>query len=70
MCLVVAGCLFVAVGRGKYFSNIVADPDRYLHRRDGLREWLAKERADGMRFFLVTNSHVGYGGFLLRHVFG
>jgi hypothetical protein len=24
----------------------------------------------GMRFFLVTNSHVGYGTFLLKHVFG
>lgn len=58
------------IGRGLYFPSLLAEPDKYLYPRVEVKAWLKEQQRVGRRFFLATNSHVGYGTFLLRHCFG
>ncbi|EDQ88001.1 uncharacterized protein MONBRDRAFT_33035 [Monosiga brevicollis MX1] len=57
---------------GYFFPALRQDPARYLHKfSSDLRRWLYDLRhRDGVKLFLLTNSHIDYVHFLLSHAYG
>ena len=56
----------VGLCKGKYFPNILRDPNRFIRHRPAVVAYLQKLRLKGKKLFLCTNSNFDYSNFLLR----
>eukprot|EP00045_Choanoeca_perplexa_P008751 m.82203 g.82203 ORF g.82203 m.82203 type:complete len:478 (+) comp14607_c0_seq1:40-1473(+) len=56
---------------GHYFPALKADPARYVHPISSVvKDWLAALRHDGVKLFILTNSHADYTKLLMDFAFG
>eukprot|EP00928_Gymnodinium_smaydae_P032128 TRINITY_DN23348_c0_g2_i1.p1 TRINITY_DN23348_c0_g2~~TRINITY_DN23348_c0_g2_i1.p1 ORF type:complete len:490 (+),score=74.38 TRINITY_DN23348_c0_g2_i1:26-1471(+) len=60
-----------AMRQGGYYPQVLADPSRFVPRRDHVRAWLEKLRnVNGKRLFLLTNSHLDYSDVVMSEAYG
>lgn len=60
----------LASQQSPYFLAMVNDTKKYIFVRPSIKQWFHKLKINGIRLFLLTDSHVNYSELLMRFAFG